>query len=549
MLLFTKDWPLIYEVYNKKDELSIQIIGEANVYDKIKTTYKVELNSEDEATEFYKLLKALFILQTEIPNYFDFKVSINEKGRLEFYLDNQKIEYKHMVEFLREQYKIGLKRRKEIKSKIRAYNKRLKKLQELSAEQEIEYLAKEKQISTFLECKKTFFGKVKYYFKYSKKSIKTIKQDIEEKTEEVENNQLEKKPEIKKEKKKIPIKKVYTLEEIITSYKELEELEDEMKNLLMDINALKLKTKNMAKKIENASKFIEEIDSHKKSIFEFWKYSNKDEVDVLPEGEEEEINVIKKVEKTFNYIDDFEEFGKKLDRMQRRNLDREDTDSVFIATTNLIDILNKIKTKHILVIGLGGVGSYVVESLIRSGIENITIVDFDKIDISNLNRQLMTNLNNIGKLKTDEIEKRILMINKNVKIKKISKFINEDNYLELFKENIDYLIDAEDSTNTKKLIIKECLKRKIKFITCCGTGNKLDPSKLEIVDIRKTSYDPLAKSLRTWVNKEKIKGKILCCCSKEMPIKVNSKTIGSTSFVPSSAGLLITSYVIKDIIK
>ena len=164
--------------------------------------------------------------------------------------------------------------------------------------------------------------------------------------------------------------------------------------------------------------------------------------------------------------------------------------------------LNKIKTKHILVIGLGGVGSYVVESLIRSGVENITIVDFD-----------------------------------------------EDNYLDLFKENIDYLIDAEDSTNTKKLIIKECLKRKIKFITCCGTGNKLDPSKLEIIDIRKTSYDPLAKSLRTWVNKEKIKGKILCCCSKEMPIKVNSKTIGSTSFVPSSAGLLITSYVIKDIIK
>ena len=186
--------------------------------------------------------------------------------------------------------------------------------------------------------------------------------------------------------------------------------------------------------------------------------------------------------------------------------------------------LNKIKTKHILVIGLGVVGSYFVEILIRSGIENITIVDFDKIDISNLNRQLMTNLNNIGKLKTDEIEKRILMINKNVKIKKISKFINEDNYLELFKENIDYLIDAEDSTNTKKLIIKECLKRK-------------------------TSYDPLAKSLRTWVNKEKIKGKILCCCSKEMPIKVNSKTIGSTSFVPSSAGLLIISYVIKDIIK
>ena len=153
---------------------------------------------------------------------------------------------------------------------------------------------------------------------------------------------------IKKEKKKIPIKKIYTLEELITSYKELEELENQMKNLLMDINALKLKTKNMAKKIENASKYIEEIDSHKKSIFEFWKYSNKDEMEVLPEGEQEEVNVIKKIEKTFNYEEDLEEFGKKIDKMQRRNLDREDTDSVFIATTNLINTLNKIKTNNIM---------------------------------------------------------------------------------------------------------------------------------------------------------------------------------------------------------
>ena len=349
--LFTKDWPLVYEVYNKKDELSIQIIGETNVYEKIKTTYKIELNSEAEASEFYKLLKALFILQTEIPNYYNFETNIDNTGKLEFYLDNQKIEYKHMVEFIREQYKIGLKRRKELKSKIRAYNKRIKKLQELAASQEIEYLAKEKQISTFLECKKTFFGKVKYYFKYSKKSNKSIKnEEIEEEIVETENQSIEEKQVVeqpKREKKKIPIKKIYTLEELITSYKELEELENEMKNLLMDINALELKTKNLAKKIENASKYIEEIDSHKKSIFEFWKYSNKDEMEVLPEGEQEEVNVIKKIEKTFNYEEDLEEFGKKLDRIQRKNLDREDTDSIYIATTNLIDVLNKIKTNNI----------------------------------------------------------------------------------------------------------------------------------------------------------------------------------------------------------
>lgn len=346
--LFTKDWPLIYEVYNKKDELSIQIIGETNVYEKIRTTYKIVLNTKEEANEFYKLVKALFILQTEIPDFFNFETNINKKGNLEFYLGKQKIEYKNMIEFIREQYKIGLKRKKELKSRIRAYNKKLQKLQQLAVTQEIEYIAKEKQISTFLECKKSFFGKFKYYFKYSKKSNKKISQEQNIEDIEIEEKTKEERPEIKREKKKIPIKRVYTLEELITSYKELEELEISMKNLLMDINALKLKTKNMAKKIENATLYIQEIDNHKKSIFEFWKYSNKDEISVLPEGEQEEVNVIRKIEKTFDYEEDIEEFGKKLDQIQRKNLSKEDTDNIYIATTDLINLLNEIKMNNIL---------------------------------------------------------------------------------------------------------------------------------------------------------------------------------------------------------
>ncbi len=413
--LFTKDWPLIYEVYDKKNELTVQIIGETNVYEKIKTTYKIQLNNEAEASEFYKLVKALFILQTEIPNYYNFQTNINNEGKIEFYLDDQKIEYKHMVEFIREQYKIGLKRRKEVKSKIRAYNKRIKKLQELVATQEIEYLAKEKQISTFLECKKSFFGKVKYYFKYSKKSNKGIKPDVEEEIVE-ENQQEEITPTIepqKREKKKIPIKKVYTLEELITSYKELEELENEMKNLLMDINALKLKTKNLAKKIENASKYIEEIDSHKKSIFEFWKYSNKDEIDVLPEGEQEEVNVIKRIEKTFNYEDDLEEFGIKLDKIQRKNLTKEDTDSVYIATTNLVEVLNKIKTNNIL-------PDEIEKSLkdLKAEVKEEKSLDEEEYDIFGNVIQDTTKVRKINNKKHRELPKdkfNILEVNKNTK--------------------------------------------------------------------------------------------------------------------------------------
>ena len=350
--MFTKDWPLIYEVYDKNEELSIQIIGETNVYGKIKTPYKIELKTAKEANEFYKLVKALFILQTELPHYFNFTTNIDENCGLEFYLDDQKIQYKYMTSFIRYQYKIALKSRKEIRSKIRFYKKKLEELKQIAAEQDIEYIAKEKQISTFLECKKSFFGKVKYFFKYSKKSNKKVKEIEEQENEELEENNQEELPkavqEAKKEKKKIPIKKVYTLEELIENYKELEKLETEMKNLLMDVNALKLKNKNMEKKIQNAAKFIEEIDSHKKSIFEFWKYSNKDEMAVLPEGELEEVNVIKRIEKTFDYEEDFEELGKKLDRMQRKNLSKEELDGTFIATTNVIEILNKIKTNNIM---------------------------------------------------------------------------------------------------------------------------------------------------------------------------------------------------------
>ena len=350
--MFTKDWPLIYEVYDKNEELSIQIIGETNVYGKIKTPYKIELKTAKEANEFYKLVKALFILQTELPHYFNFTTNIDENCSLEFYLEDQKIQYKYMTSFIRDQYKVALKSRKEIRSKIRFYKKKLEELKQIAAEQDIEYIAKEKQISTFLECKKSFFGKVKYFFKYSKKSNKVRKEAEEQEYEEIEENnqeeQITKTQDTKQEKKKIPIKKVYTLEELLENYKELEKLETEMKNLLMDVNALKLKNKNMEKKIQNATKFIEEIDSHKKSIFEFWKYSNKDEMAVLPEGELEEVNVIKRIEKIFDYEEDFEELGKKLDRMQRKNLSKEEIDATFIASTNVVEILNKIKTNNIM---------------------------------------------------------------------------------------------------------------------------------------------------------------------------------------------------------
>ena len=210
--------------------------------------------------------------------------------------------------------------------------------------------------------------------------------------------------------------------------------------------------------------------------------------------------------------------------------------------------LEKIFNTTVLVIGLGGVGSYAVEALVRSGIKKIILVDYDKIDITNLNRQLMTNYENIGQYKAEALRDRIKLINKFIEVECINEFINKDNIDSLFNKKIDYVIDACDSVNTKKEIIRKCVENKIKFISSMGVGNKMDPSRLKIVDIRKTSYDPISKILRKMIRDEKINAKIPVVFSDEIPIKVKEK-IGSNSFVPATAGLLCASYIINDIVK
>ena len=151
--------------------------------------------------------------------------------------------------------------------------------------------------------------------------------------------------------------------------------------------------------------------------------------------------------------------------------------------------------------------------------------------------------------KVDVLENRIKDINSQCNVIIIDKFINGENVEDLFKYQIDYFVDACDTMSTKKSVIKECLKRKIKFISSMGTGNKLDPAKLEIVDIRKTINDPLARVLRKFIKDEKINSKIMVLSSSEVPVKIGEKTPGSTAFVPASAGLLIASYIVREFCK
>ncbi len=208
-----------------------------------------------------------------------------------------------------------------------------------------------------------------------------------------------------------------------------------------------------------------------------------------------------------------------------------------------IDKLNKSK---IAVFGLGGVGSYVSEGLVRAGIQNFLLVDKDVVDITNINRQIIATTKTIGKPKVEVTKQRILDINPNANVEIIQEFFMP-NSEEILDNTVDYIVDCVDTVTAKIELVQRANKLNIPIISSMGTGNKLDPTKFEISDIYNTSVCPLAKVMRKELRARGIK-KLKVIYSKEEPIKTG-KIPGSISFVPSVAGLIIAGEVVKDLIK
>ena len=213
--------------------------------------------------------------------------------------------------------------------------------------------------------------------------------------------------------------------------------------------------------------------------------------------------------------------------------------------------LEKIQSKKILLIGVGGVGSACLEALVRNGFQNIDIIDFDTIDISNLNRQLHTHQLNIGNLKAKEATIRALCINPTIHMNEYVKRLKVDEIDELLSNNYDYVIDACDDIKIKYALIEKNLKYDSKLITCLGTAKKLDPTKLSITTLDKTINDPLARILRKMTKDNHINQKsIKVVSSTELPLddkSNNTEGLASASFVPNTAGLLCVNYIFKDI--
>ena len=432
---FTKEWPLVYEVYDKDDNLSVQITGKVYVYNDIQSDYKIILKNKEEAIKFYKFLKALFILQSEVPHHYNFELSVDEKGSIEFNINNKKVIYEILSSFVKEEYLKAEEEKIKLTSKREKGKKQLDKLQENSIKLEKEYLEKERQISTFLECRKTFFGRVKYFFKNKNKINKEVENEKRDKDEKAEQDTINLN-------QYSEIKEFYTIEELIDLYKIIDKEEIAVKNIDLDIKAIKQRIKNLESKVKNASLYIKEIDEHKKSIFDFWKFTNKDKQEELPEGEikEEKRESLKKV---FDYELDFEDLSKQLDNTQRELLSKKDLDSIFLTTTDILDDINKVaKGEEITVERLQDLKKQALEENILLEKENFDI--FGSISYDN-------KLKILANQKHRESEKeifKILDINKNTTI---------DEYTEEIKKVIENLRNCFDKIKmTVELPVYKC---------------------------------------------------------------------------------------------
>lgn len=213
------------------------------------------------------------------------------------------------------------------------------------------------------------------------------------------------------------------------------------------------------------------------------------------------------------------------------------------------EVLEILKNKTVLVVGIGGVGSFCVEALARTGIGHLILVDKDKVESSNINRQLLATTETIDQVKVIVMKKRIQTLNPECRVDMYDCFYDCSMDEKIFSQRIDFVIDCIDSIKSKQDLAMACIQRDIPFLSSMGTARRLDPSKLEIMELEKTSYDPIAKRMRNWKRKNKIRNKIWVVCSTEPPRPVEAgKPLPSMIFVPASAGLLLASECVKKLI-
>ncbi len=521
---FTKDWPNVYEIYDKQGSMFIRIVGLTKIYDKIQTTYNVNLETKEEAMEFYKLLKAMFILATGAKEEYKFELKVNKEGKVEFWKESTKIEYGNLSEFIKLEYLDKIDKLKYEEKEQKELKRKLNKFKSIIEDMTQEYLLRQKQIATFLECKKTFFGKVRYFFK-KKNEIK-----LESKSIKKEKREEDKKDETLEE--LYELKQQYTIEDLINICTKFEEVKRANTNLNLDIKAIETKKEILSKKIENAELYIKEIDKHKKSIFEFWRFTSKDEMQTLSEAEEKEETEKMKMRKYFDYETDLEDLGKMIDEVQRRKLSKNETDAIFAirevpeSFKEIEKVKNKDTTVEIFVeeddtqkTAKNKKASALNKDLSRLKEEyekESEIINSKDFDIFGGMIEDKTKIKTINNVKHREVEKdkyKVLNINMDTDIKVYTE--NLESYLQLIREALNKIQSPYDMSvycvNTKKTIeginifninpadaLQKELKSKKTKITLCKISIKENTPAVFYTNIM--FYDNFNKTLPEGMN-------------------------------------------------
>lgn len=433
---FTKNWPSIYEITDKEGNIFLQIVGEAVIYDKMTSQYRMVFKDKKEAIKKYKLIKALFILAYDLPNEYKFQIKIGEDGGIDFYYKDKKIEYDCLTEFLKEEAISKIKENDTIKIDTKEIKADIKDLQKQETEKNQEYLRKEREIVTFLECKKTFVGRIKYFFKGKKSRQKEEAEHSANKERLKEILEQDKEESTHYNDEEIDTRK-YTVEDIIKIGKELEDNRKENKNSKLDFKALKNRVENLDKKIKNATEFLNEIDKHKKSIFEFWRYANKDESKMLQEGEEqEEVSNKSTLKKTFDYEEDIENFATKIDNEQREKLTHQGQDALF-ASNFVLDGINIVSKTKLLKADEEKISNLLNElkADYKKDIDKIEEKDFDIFGNVSEDKTKIKTLKNNKHRESEKDKYKVLNVNLNTEI---------DAFTEKLKDLRRILIDESD---------------------------------------------------------------------------------------------------------
>ena len=345
MWIYTKSWPTTYEYTDEEGNVKLYIIGETILQENFKSKYRVEIDDEKELNRYYTLLKALFIITTETKYTYRFDVQIALDGSVSFLYNKKEVNIDNLQQFVTKETAKQQNLKYEIKKQIEQDEKVLCKLKDIIARQTLMYSKQEKQIVMFMDCKKSFFKKVKFFFKGGKKFTKDDKEMLTEIKEAAENtkNEESKSNELNIDDTILESSTAFTIADFVSTTLETRKILNRQKDLKQDIKALRLKQTNMTRKIENAEKYIEEIEEHKKNIFEFWKFTNKDNLQSLDEGKGEEEKKEKK-QKVFKFDDDLEDFCTNMDSIERKKLSIDECASIY-AAKYVLPAINSTVTK------------------------------------------------------------------------------------------------------------------------------------------------------------------------------------------------------------